>query len=158
MRPEPNSANHSAQSSEHRSCTFSAYTVSSNLGIAKGEQRSDPARDDDGAELGEPLRVERRPALAQLSKQHWETAFGKALLLGNELRASMGTCSLFSVRNSLGHEPGEQPSDPVRDHMTEPKSAVATSEVEAPLSMCLDKSVGALPDQLDHAGTISSAL
>jgi hypothetical protein len=40
-----------------------------------------------------------------------DRALSEALSLGNELGASLGNCSLFTVSNSGGKEQGEQLSD-----------------------------------------------
>ena len=91
--------------------TFSVYTVSNSLGHAQGVQRSDPARDDDGAELGEPLRVERRPALAQMLEA----------ALGNQHSAKCSQSATSMVLPwVLAHSPplvsfGKEQSDPVHD-------------------------------------------
>jgi hypothetical protein len=49
------------------------------------------------------------------SKQHCQIALGEEVTLGNELGASLGTCSLSTVSNSLGKDQGYQLSDHVHD-------------------------------------------
>jgi hypothetical protein len=47
----------------------------------------------------------------QVTTQHQEAALREALSLGNELGASLGTCSISTVSNSRGKEQEEQLSD-----------------------------------------------